>query len=381
MARKRRLRRYFKKTLILRQWQPTTIRPLRIRGWFPALLCSTKRTSNSYIYHMTDIPPKDAGFGGNISISNWNMEILYQESQMNRNRWSRNNADLDLVRYTGGSFRFYRDADRDYIAFYNLDSPMIVTQWSHLRSHPQLLLQRRKHILIPSLKTKRGGRRWITRRFLPPKLMRNQWYFQRHFCQVNLVQLTICGIDLRKPWLRGGAESPVVEFQVLQPLVYQNPSILPEETRNEFQKVWKAPYDMATNWRQLLKEVGEKKDEDLKDKPLSQVLSMLNSTINYDSLKKSFEKNRKPKLETLLENSAYKNLTNTTFKVDLDRIYGMYSYMLLDKGQRYDHLLDKAYVTVRYNPLKDAGKGNRVWLDPLTKKDLKFTPPPESAVL
>lgn len=336
-------------------------------GWFPLLLCSNRRSGNNYVVHMQDIPNRGAGYGGNISITNWDMEILYQENLMNRNRWSRRNGDLDLVRYLGCSFRFYRDETTDFIASYSLESPMTTNQFSHLKAHPQIQLLKRRHIIIPSFKTKPRGRRWITVKIKPPRLMRNQWYFQRHFCMVKLVQLTVSGMNLRRPWLRKGTETPIVEFRVLNPSLYTNISITNESKKLEvWQKVFTAPYNMNNQWRTILREMAGKNEAEYKDKPLKEVLIMLQ---NLSNVNKEYEK-RLTKLKTLSSNSNFTTVaTSMPDNHYLDRVYGMYSYIVLNPETRYDHIMKTAYTTVRYNPIIDKGQGNMVWADPLTKDD------------
>lgn len=364
---------------MLRQWQPTTIKRLSISGWFPLLLCSNKRSQNNYIVHMTDIPARGAGFGGNISITKWNLEMLYHENLMNRNRWSRRNNDLDLTRYLGGTFKFYRDPDRDYVATYSLESPMVTNQFSHMQSHPQIMLLRRHRILVPSLKTKPRGKPYVKRRFKPPRLMRNQWYFQAHFCMVNLVKLTIVGLDLQKPWLRKGTEAPIAEFAVLQPSIYKNIAITATVTSSEPQKstwesAWEWPNSMTMNFRELLKTLGAT-DAELRDgPPRTTVQGLFKKHVTVEKMQEKIFQDRKDKINWLLNNSGISTTNTQSRTMYFDRICGMFSSYVLSNENRWDSTLKKAYVRVRYNPLIDEGKGNQVWIDSVTKSDTKFNP-------
>ncbi|BAB19310.1 unnamed protein product [Torque teno virus 26] len=385
LRRRRRLRRYFRNTLILRQWQPTTIKSLRISGWFPGVVCSNRRSQNNYIVHLPDIPARGGGFGGNISITKWNLSMLWHENLMNRNRWSRRNNDLDLVRYLGGSWKFYRDPDRDFIATYSLESPMTTNQYSHLQSHPQIMLLRRHRILIPSLKTKPRGKPYVKRKFKPPKLMRNQWYFQAHFCNVNLIKLTVVGLDLQKAWLRRGTESPIAEFAVLQQSLYNNISLTATETNSEEQKktwenVWAFPMSMTMNFRELLKTLGAT-DAELKDGPKrDSVPTLWKKYVTSNKMTENVFNDRQKKINWLVSNSGITTTNTLSRTMYFDRICGMFSSYVLDDTVRWDGTLKKAYVGVRYNPLIDEGTGNKVWIDPVTKKDTKFQPP-QSLVL
>lgn len=365
---------------MLRQWQPQTIRRLAVRGWFPLLLCSTKNTSRNYVVHMKDIPSRGAGYGGNISITNWSLEMLYYENLMLRNRWSRRNNDLDLIRYLGGSFRFYRDPDTDFIGTYSLDTPMKTNLYSHMQTHPQVLLLKRRHFLIPSLKTKPRGKRWVTVRFHPPRLMRNQWYFQSHFCHVNLVQLRVTGLDLQRPWFRKQAETPVVQFAILQPSLYNEiistaATNTVESLGSKFENLWKFPLPFTTNWRSLLEDMGASKDELKPDKTkisTGEMEKTFNTMVTVSKLKQKFTE-RQNRLKQIYAKSGNSNATTVRDRDMLfDRIYGAYSYFLLNDQQRYDSTYAKAYVNIRYSPIADGGIGNRVFIQSVLKKDFTY---------
>lgn len=259
---------------------------------------------------------------------------------------------------------------------------MIVNQFSHLRSHPAVMLLKRHHVVIPSLRSRPRGRRYRKLKIRPPRLMRNQWYFQARFCKVNLVQITVSGLDLQRTWLRKGTDSPVVEFSVLQNNIYNNLSVNATEISSQ-KEIHKAIYSSAMamnqNWRQLLIECYKVTDKDLPGGvPLETVIQKFKS-YTYDNFQLCYQK-RKTKLNTLLNNSTNTNIALATDPV-LDRVYGIYSGLVLDKNTRYDHTLKKAYQTVRYSPLVDEGVGNMIWIDPISKKTNTFDPKQSKVLL
>lgn len=361
---------------MLRQWQPATIKRLNIKGWFPALLCSNHRTQFNYTYHSAEIP-KPGPFGGNISITKWNLRILWYENKMLRNRWSRRNTDLDLVRYLGVTFRFYRDELKDYIVNYSLESPMQTDGYSHLRAHPQAMLLNRKHIFVPSLKTRKRGKKWVSVKIRPPRLMMNRWYFQKQFCEVNLLMLTISAMEVARPWLRAGTESPAVGFYCLDPNLYYAPSItLPDARRKEEHKsLWQFPYVYPTNWTQFLKDLDPSKSTNIDQAAASGSHTSIKEVFNSISLAEKAKSKCDQDIQNTEAKKADAKITTTKPTTNyLDRLWGCYSPFLLDPQKRRDPLLNKVFLTVRYNPLVDEGTGNKVWADSISKGDWLYDP-------
>lgn len=181
--------------------------------------------------------------GGNFSVSVWNMGVLFDEYKKGRNRWSRTNTTLDLVRYHYCKLKFWRDENYDYIVSYDLDTPMKTNILTHASCHPNYMLRSRHHKVVKSRKTKRGGRPYVTMKIRPPRLMTNRWFFQRDFCLVNLFLLKATACVLHNPWMRPETYTPCVTVYALKNSYYTNLSITADD--NGFQgvdsKTWGKP--------------------------------------------------------------------------------------------------------------------------------------------
>ncbi len=106
-----------------------------------------------------------------------------------------------------------------------------------MHTHPLLMLMNKHHIVVPSMKTKPKGRRYIKVKIKPPKLMLNKWYFARDMCSLGLFQLYATGLELRNPWVREGTNSPIVGFWVLKPSIYNGAMTnLADTTNNDKRK-------------------------------------------------------------------------------------------------------------------------------------------------
>lgn len=97
-----------------------------MKGLFPFIVCGAGNTFKNWIQHSTDVPLEKVPIGGNISISQWSLASLYEQYQLHRNKWSRRNDDLDLVRYRKCRLRLWRHPDVSYVVSYSLETPMTV---------------------------------------------------------------------------------------------------------------------------------------------------------------------------------------------------------------------------------------------------------------
>lgn len=175
-ARRGRRRRFRRKrqTLTLKQWNPTTMRHLQIKGVFPAILCGRGRTQNNYIQWSDTVPPAGTAFGGGFAVAKFSLEVLFQEHKRSRNVWTKSNCNLDLIRYLYCTFRLYRHRFRDYIFQYSIESPMETDIATHPSCHPARLVLMKHHITVPSFASKPHGRRYLKVKIKPPKLMFNK---------------------------------------------------------------------------------------------------------------------------------------------------------------------------------------------------------------
>uniref|UniRef100_A0AAU8H5R2 Capsid protein n=1 Tax=Alphatorquevirus homin29 TaxID=3048427 RepID=A0AAU8H5R2_9VIRU len=356
--RRRRRRRTHKPTLIMRQWQPDVVRTCYITGWMPLIICGQGQTQFNFIMHMDDITPRGASYGGNLTNITWTLEGLWEQFQYHRNRWSRSNHDLDLARYMFTTLKFYRHDSVDYIVSYTRTGPFQMGHLTHLSTHPLLMLLSKHHLVVPSLKTKPGGRKYKKIRIKPPKLMLNKWYFTKDICDLGLFQLWATGAELRNPWLRSGTQSPCIGFSVLNNSYYTN---LNTDTNKN---LWQYTYTG------LMSKYYYKGNQ--------------NSTYDFqnysnnENYKKTYTKWKEDKEQRLQKLQAqwqkvYPQLiTQKPEDTTLLQDFGIYSPFYLTPV-RISLDWRTTYTHVRYNPLTDKGIGNRVYLQWCSESSCKYS--------
>lgn len=201
------------------------------------------KTQNNFMQWERTLPLEGESYGGSFTIRKFTLSTLYEDYLKLRNRWSRSNQDLDLVRYTGARFRFYRHEFADYVVHYSLETPMEVGLESHMISHPLRLLLATKHVTVPSLETNKSRKRYVTLKIRPPTLMKTQWYFQQDFCDVGLVLLTVTTCVLKDPWMSPAVQSPCLTIFALSPADFTDLSTTPStNSETERKTLWEKLY-------------------------------------------------------------------------------------------------------------------------------------------
>lgn len=372
-------RRKKRQTLVIRQWQPDVVRFCKINGWLPLIVCGSGSTQNNFIVHSEDITPRGAPYGGNLTHITWCLEAIYQEFLMHRNRWTRSNHDLDLMRYLGVRFKAYRHPTTDYIISYSRTSPFQVTELSYLSCHPLLMLLSKHHIVVKSLQTKPRGKPYVKFFCKPPKLMLNKWYFTKDFAKVPILMMWATACELRNPWLREGTLSPCIGFYALKPSIYTSLSILPEKVKqfatgqnsdtitqsgyysvvhpstiNTTQMNWQYTYTPLMQSFFKAANGNEPYNWDTYSTPNKYSSTYTNFTTARDTKWKFYQKEY---------NKVYPTLTTQSpTNFFLFQEFGIYSPYYITP-QRRDIDWNTPYTYTRYNPLADKGLGNMIWVD------------------
>ena len=84
--------------------------------------------------------------------------MLFDQHTKGLNRWTFPNDQLDLARYRGARFTFYRTKNTDWIAQYDISAPFKLDKYSCPSYHPGILMQSKSKIIIPSWDTCPKGR-------------------------------------------------------------------------------------------------------------------------------------------------------------------------------------------------------------------------------
>lgn len=376
-----------------------------IKGIVPMVICGHTRWSYNYALHSEDYTEEGRyPHGGSLSTTTWSLKVLYDEFLKHHNFWGYPNNQLDLARYKGAKFTFYRHKKTDFIVFFNRKPPFKLNKYSCASFHPGMLMQQKHKILIPSYDTKPKGKPKITVRIKPPTLLEDKWYTQQDLCNVNLLQLVVTAADFQHPFCSPQTNTSTTTFQVLKDIYYDTMSISEptdhyssvnnlSET-NSFQsylsKLETILYTRASYWNSfhateyvnpnIIYKNGQKL---FTDTPLTNWMTQSsdagfltkNNTAfgnnSYRPTEQKIKQARKAYWDALVGSNDLASNIGQAKAERFEYHLGLYSPIFLSR-HRSNMNFARAYQDVTYNPNCDRGVKNRVWVQPLTKPTTEF---------
>nr|UHK06291.1 MAG: ORF1 [Torque teno midi virus] len=209
--------------IILKQWQPESIKKCKIKGLGVLVLGAEGtqyRCFTDYKYEWTS--PKYPG-GGGFGCELYTLQYLFSEYSAKNNIWTASNKYRDLCRYTGCSITLFRHPETDFIFVYDIQPPFTINKYTYMFLHPQMLLLRKNKKIILSTATKPNGKLTKKVKIKPPKQLSTKWFFQEEFTKFGLVTLAAAACNFRYPWLGCCNENLIITLYYLQPGFYSNP--------------------------------------------------------------------------------------------------------------------------------------------------------------
>lgn len=184
------------KTLLLREFQPRCIRKCKIKGEIPLFWGPIERFNHNYELYELSIAPEKIPSGGLFCIKNFSLDALFAEHEYVRNIWTKTNTDLPMVRYTGCKIKFYPSLHTDIVATYGTQLPMAATLDMYQSMHPGIHTMLQHKIIIPRKKDNFFKPKIKTIKCKPPAPLQNKWYFQHDIATTPLLQIRASALSL-----------------------------------------------------------------------------------------------------------------------------------------------------------------------------------------
>nr|UGV37531.1 MAG: ORF1 [TTV-like mini virus] len=198
-VRKRKLFKRHKKlkTIKINQWQPSSIKKCKIQGYLCLFQAGPGRYGNNYALWKESYFPQHYPGGGGWSIQQLSLGILFKEHKDYMNYWTRSNSRLNMCRYYGCRIQLFREPYTDYIFSWFDSLPKTVNNMFYASYHPLRLLTHNRKKILPSNQTQPHKRKPYKSIFIPPpRLMKNQWFFQQQLSDFPLVTFVASACSL-----------------------------------------------------------------------------------------------------------------------------------------------------------------------------------------
>lgn len=359
------------------------------------VICGHTRAGRNFAIHSEDFTSQIKPHGGSFSTTTWSLKVCWDEHQKFMNRWSYPNTQLDLARYMGVIFYFYRDQKTDYIVQWSRNPPFKLNKYSSPMYHPGMMMQAKKKLVVPSFQTRPRGRKRYRVRIRPPNMFADKWYTQEDLCPVPLVQIVVSAASLLHPFCPPQTNNPCITFQVLKD-IYDNCIGVNSSQKTAYDTLQNTLYSNSTYYEtaQVLAQLSPHFQPALKATNTTSHTEPTKTTLgNYETNLKttgSFYTGNNPvfgmckyqptkEIMTRANEWFWKNLMHEN---DLHSSYGkanlqcmeyhtgIYSSIFLSPQRSLE--FPAAYQDVTYNPNCDRGVGNRIWFQYSTKMSTDF---------
>ena len=357
------------------------------------VICGHTRAGRNFAIHSEDFTSQIKPHGGSFSTTTWSLKVCWDEHQKFMNRWSYPNTQLDLARYMGVIFYFYRDQKTDYIVQWSRNPPFKLNKYSSPMYHPGMMMQARKKLVVPSFQTRPRGRKRYRVRIRPPNMFADKWYTQEDLCPVPLVQIVVSAASLLHPFCSPQTNNPCITFQVLKD-IYDECIGINSTMKSKYASLQDTLYTTCTYYQttQVLAQLSAAFQPAKKASTASSGATTTTLGNYVTALKNNGEFHTgqnpvfgmcsyKPTKETMQKANEWywknlmveNNLHSTYGKADLQEMEyhtGLYSSIFLSPQRHLE--FPAAYQDVTYNPNCDRAVGNRVWFQYSTKMDTNF---------
>lgn len=337
--RRRRKRRHYKvkrkkKTITIKQWQPDSIVKCKIKGIEVLVLGSEGKQFVCYTNVIKSTPPPKAPTGGGFACMQFSLGYLYEQYNFRRNIWTKSNIAKDLVRYIRAKLTFYRHPETDFIVRYDRQPPFPLEPLTYASCHPQNLLLGKHKIIILSKSSKPNGKLKKTKIIKPPKQMLTKWFFQHDFSTAPLFQLTASAANFQYSHIGCCNKNTIVTFKSLNPTWFQNGGWAQASPQTKPYLPYSGTFKHLYFW-----DTWDWPNDDLQGDTYRDFVAKHSFQVDTSSYSSSISYNK-----GFFSPKAINAVLITTD---------------LKKGS---HIAVIPLVTCRYNPAKDNGKGNTVWL-------------------
>nr|UGV36697.1 MAG: ORF1 [TTV-like mini virus] len=218
-------RKFFKrklKRLTIKEWQPESIKRLKIRGYYPLFMATNERLNHNMTTYLESIAPHYIPGGGGFSICQFSLQTLYQEHFKLHNWWTKSNDNYPLIRFLGCSLKLYRPEFIDYVFYYQRQYPMRATNLMYTSTQPQIMLLNNRTKIIKCKSNNRQQKPYKKLFIRPPSQMQNKWYFQKDIAQIPLLLTIASAASLDRTYTNSTSISSTIGFTTLNITAFGN---------------------------------------------------------------------------------------------------------------------------------------------------------------
>lgn len=310
--------------------------------------------------------PEHLPSGGGFSVIQFSLFNMYTEHEFVKNVWTQTNNDLPLCRFLGCTIKAYQSDTMDYLIRYNNSWPMETNQLTYTSLQPSVFAMLKNTIRIPSKQTLKKRKPYVKFFIPPPPQLKNQWYFQQDFSKLPLFILFTVATSFDQYYISNYVMNNNITIATLNTKLIQN-------------KLWNFNYSQGyyfeksgTVTKYLYSTRSEDPEAQLKIKDIiflgktkrnqsGEPFSALPSSVTWDNFKANNS--------DYWGNPFYTEYLTNTLKVfqatkPLQQFINEAGNDKQNKviGDQLTKLETPLVVYLRYNPEKDSGEHNTIYI-------------------
>nr|UGV36496.1 MAG: ORF1 [TTV-like mini virus] len=210
------------KKITVKQWQPSTIKRLKVRGPYPLFQGTTQRLGNNMTQYLDSIAPHLIPGGGLMSITQFSLNCLYELHKKARNWWTQSNCQLPLIRYSGCKIKLFRSTNTDYVFVYATCGDMKASEKMYQSTQPGVLLMNKRKVIVRCLENTKHKKPFKTVKIQPPAMLQNKWYFQQELANIPLLLTITSACSLDRFYTAANSISNTIGFESLNTDFFKN---------------------------------------------------------------------------------------------------------------------------------------------------------------
>lgn len=331
-------------------------------------MATDERLSNNLNCYLESVAPEKVPGGGGFSICNFSLETLYNEHLILHNWWTNSNENMPLVRYTGATIKLFRQETVDYLFCYNRSYPMNATSLTYTSSHPQAMLLNTHTRKITCKQRSRNKKPYVKLHIRPPTQMQNKWYFQKDLAFLPLLQTITTACSLDRMFLNSSAISSTIGFTSLDTVGFRNHNFSKYSTTGYYpihdEKLFALPNgnkftDLRITDLTYLGNVWDNQEgTKIGDIPvdLTQTDVKIKKQIDTARTQSGYQGN--PFYAHYFDGDIPVIVTTK----DWDYLKNTYSEPNQKLKQEDFRIKNQKLIYCRYNPFKDKGQGNKIYI-------------------
>lgn len=338
------------------------------------------RLSNNNTTYLDSTAPRYVPGGGGWSVSQFTLRSLFNQHLRLRNWWTQSNDTLPLIRYTGCKFILYRNSSVDYMVTYNNNLHTKASRLLYSSTQPAVmnLLKHRKILTCKQYNKK--TRNYKKLKIKPPPQMRNTWHFQYDIADFPLVTIMSTACSLDRWYLSSTAISSSISlttlncqsfqkhnFKAYGSLGYQpqeNQYFYGLETYKDITTITPADIIYLANTNNFTLGTKIKDAGSTSDTPTQAVEKYMKDPLKWGN----------PFASPYLTGNRYILVSNQDPKTLLANTEWT-TKLAPGTGDKIAYKSTPNLHNCRYNPYKDTGTNNRVYLLKLNNPNETWGPP------